>query len=131
MDNKDENKKYGQRHRQKNDDKANKRRRGHQIYFSPDEWQRVLTKADWVKRAPAVYAREVSLGYKPVVPDPEFRHELMRCRDDIKKLFSFLKRKELAQEERLNFISQLPFLRRWVTAVEKILDFLDMWIKRV
>lgn len=131
MDNKDENKKYGQRHKQKNDDKANKRRRGHQIYFSPDEWQRVVAKADWVKRAPAVYVREVSLGYKPAIPDPEFRHELMRCRDDIKKLFSFLKRKELAQEERLNFISQLPFLRRWITAVEKILDFLDMWMKRV
>lgn len=131
MNNKDENKMYGQRHKQKDTAKVDKKRRGHKIYFSPDEWKRVVAKADWVKRESSVYVREVALGYKPVVPDPEFRHELMRCRDDIKKLFSFLKRQGLAQEERLNYISQLPFLRRWIMAVEKILDFLDIWIKRV
>ena len=120
-----------QRFKESETDPSDDRRRPHKVYFTDAEWKVIVGKADWVNRAPSVYLREVGLGYKPIVPDPEFRHELMRCRDDIKKLFSFLKRKELAQEERLNYISQLPFLRRWISAVEKILDFLDMWIKRV
>lgn len=131
MDKQNENKKYYRRYKRNDDDKVDKKRRGHKIYFSPDEWERVVAKADWVKRESSVYVREVALGYKPAIPDPEFRHEMMRCRDDIKKLFSFLKNKGYSQGKRLEYISQQAFLKEWMGAVEKILDFLDMWIKRV
>ena len=128
---KNDNKQPVRRKRRTDNDISTKKRWPHKIYFSDDEWAQVVAKADWVKREPSVYGREVMLGYKPVVPDPEFRHGLMRCRDDIKKLFDFLRGLRLTTEERYNLIVQLDFLEKWTKGVTNILDFLDCWIKRV
>lgn len=123
--------KQKRRYKRTDEDVSPKKRWPHKIYFSDDEWRRVVAKADWLNREPSVYGREVMLGYKPVVPDPEFRHELWRCRDDIKKLFGFLSGLRLVEEKRYEYISTRPFLEKWTAGVEKILTFLDKWIKRV
>lgn len=123
--------KQKRRYKRTDEDVSPKKRWPHKIYFSDDEWRRVVAKADWLNRETSVYVREVALGYKPVVPDPEFRHELWRCRDDIKKLFGFLSGLRLVEEKRYEYISIRPFLEKWTAGVEKILTFLDKWIKRV
>ena len=120
-----------QRFKESESDISDDRRRPHKVYFTDDEWKVIVGKADWVNRAPSVYLREVGLGYKPIVPDPEFRHQLMRIGDDIRKLFAFLKGMNLSQEDRYQTMCEIGFLKRWTEGVSKILDFLDKWIKRV
>ena len=117
--------------REKNKDVLSLKRRQHKVYFTDAEWQIVNAKADHLNRETSVYIREVSLGYKPVIPDPEFRHGLMQVSDDIRKLFAFLKGMNLTQEDRLQIMSQDAFLNRWKAGVEKELNFINEWIKRV
>ena len=120
-----------QRFKESETDPSDDRRRPHKVYFTDAEWKVIVGKADWVNRAPSVYLREVGLGYKPIVPDPEFRPQLMHIGDDIRKLFAFLKGMNLTQEDRYQTMCEIGFLKRWTEGVSKILDFLDKWIKRV
>lgn len=117
--------------RQRNKEVSSLKRKQHKVYYTDDEWQIVNDKAAHLNRETSVYIREISLGYKPVVPDPEFRHSLMQVSDDIRKLFAFLKGMNLTQEDRLQIMSQDAFLNRWKAGVEKELNFINEWIKRV
>ena len=107
-----------QRFKESESDISDDRRRPHKVYFTDAEWKVIVGKADWVNRAPSVYLREVGLGYKPIVPDPEFRHQLMRIGDDIRKLFAFLKGMNLSQEDRYQTMCEIGFLKRWTEGVK-------------
>lgn len=119
------------RFKESDSDTSLTKRRAHKVYLNEKEWEIILRKSAHLNREPSVYGREVMLGYKPIVPDPEFRHGLMRAEDDIRKLFAFLKGLNYPQEERYQYMCVERFLEHWTDAVEKILIFLDMWIKRV
>ena len=106
-------------------------RRAHKIYFTDDEWRITKAKADNVDSAPSVYVREVALEYKPVKPDRDFRRELMRVRDDLKKFFAFVSLQGWTQEERKQKLSEFGFLSRWAEGILKELKFLDFWIRRL
>ena len=106
-------------------------RRPHKVYFTDDEWRTIKAKSDNVDSAPSVYVREVALGYKPVKPDRDFRRELMRVRDDLKKFFSFVSLQGWTQEERKQKLSEFGFLFRWAEGILKELKFLDFWIRRL
>lgn len=109
----------------------NKKRRLHSVYCDDEEWNIISRKADALDMERSVYIREVSLGYKPTVPDREFRRQMMAIRDDILKHFQFLKSMNLTTEKRRQIISETGFQKYWTTCVKKELDFLNMWIKRL
>ena len=64
------------------DDYKENVRKAHKIYFKDDEWKTITSKANALDMERSVYVREVSLGYKPVIPDREFRRDLLRRRRD-------------------------------------------------
>lgn len=105
-------------------------RKAHKIYFKDDEWKAITCKADALDMERSVYVREVSLGYNPVVPDREFRRELMSVRDDLKKFFGFISSKRWTQEERIKKLWDISFLQIWSNGIMKELDFLNKWIRR-
>lgn len=106
-------------------------RRAHKVYFTDDEWNIIHSKADALDMEASVYVREVSLGYKPVKPDREFRHELFRVRDDIKKFFGFISAQRWTPEERIKKLWDIGFLQVWSKGIVKELEFLDKWLRRV
>lgn len=108
-----------------------KKRKSHVVYFTDEEWRSITYKASNLDMENSAYIRDVSLKYKPIVPDPEFRREMMAVRYDIKNLFKMLDALHLTEQKRLEMITSFGFLQRWINGVKKELDFLDKWIKRV
>lgn len=108
-----------------------KKRKRHIIYLSDEEFAHITTNAARIDMDPGVYIRKVATGYKPAIPDPEFRREMMAVRYDVKNLFKWLEALHLTEQKRLEMIASFGFLQRWINGVKKELDFLDMWIKRV
>ena len=107
------------------------KRRSHVVYYNDREWDIISSKSAHLDMDRGVYIREVSLGYKPTIPDRDFRQEMMRVRDDVKKLFQILESLNLSREKRLEKITEFGFLQRWTNGVKDELDFLDRWIKKV
>lgn len=105
-------------------------RKAHKIYFKDDEWKAITSKANALDMERSVYVREVSLGYKPVTPDREFRRELMAVRDDLKKFFAFISAQRWTQDERMKKLWDIGFLKTWSKGIMKELDFLNKWIRR-
>ena len=105
-------------------------RKAHKIYFKDDEWKTITSKANALDMERSVYVREVSLGYKPVTPDREFRRELMAVRDDLKKFFAFIAAQRWTQDERMKKLWDIGFLKTWSKGIMKELDFLNKWIRR-
>ena len=105
-------------------------RKAHKIYFKDDEWKTITSKANALDMERSVYVREVSLGYKPVTPDREFRRELMAVRDDLKKFFAFISAQRWTQDERVKKLWDIGFLKTWSIGIMKELDFLNKWIRR-
>lgn len=105
-------------------------RKAHKIYFKDDEWKTITSKANALDMERSVYVREVSLGYKPVTPDREFRRELMAVRDDLKKFFAFISAQRWTQDERMKKLWDIGFLKTWSKGIMKELDFLNKWIRR-
>ena len=108
-----------------------KKRRPHKVYYNAEEWDRITQKSSALDMDHGVYIRDVSLGYKPVVPDREFRREMMGVRSDIKSLFKMLEALHLTPQKRMEKMTDFGFLQRWISGVKKELDFLDNWIKRL
>ena len=105
-------------------------RKAHKIYFKDDEWKTITSKANALDMERSVYVREVSLGYKPVTPDREFRRELMAVRDDLKKFFAFISAQRWTQDERMKKLWDIGFLKTWSKGIMKELDFLNKCIRR-
>ena len=105
-------------------------RKAHKIYFKDDEWKTITSKANALDMERSVYVREVSLGYKPVTPDREFRRELMAVRDDLKKFFAFISAQRWTQDERMKKLWDIGFLKTRSKGIMKELDFLNKWIRR-
>lgn len=119
------------RGRKKSSDGFNENvRKAHKIYFKDDEWKTITSKANVLDMERSVYVREVSLGYKPVTPDREFRRELMAVRDDLKKFFAFISAQRWTQDERMKKLWDIGFLQTWSKGIMKELDFLNKWIRR-
>ena len=108
-----------------------KKRKLHSVYYNVEEWDKITQKSSHLDMENGVYIREDSLGYKPVVPDREFRREMMGVRSDIKSLFKVLESLHLTPQKRMEKLTDFGFLQRWINGVKKELDFLDGWIKRV
>ena len=108
-----------------------KKRKPHKVYYNDQEWDEITQKSGHLDMDHGVYIRDVSLGYKPVVPDREFRREMMGVRSDIKNLFKLLESLHLTPQKRIEKLTDFGFLQRWINGVKKELDFLDNWIKRV
>ena len=108
-----------------------KKRKPHKVYFNDEEWLKITQKSGRLDMDNGVYIRDTSLGYKPTVPDREFRREMMAVRSDIKSLFKMLEALHLTPQKRMEKLTDFGFLQRWIDGVKKELDFLDNWIKRV
>lgn len=106
-------------------------RKAHKIYFNDDEWKVITSKANALDMDRSVYVREVALGYNPVIPDREFRRELMAVRDDLKKFFAFISAQRWTQEERMKKLWNIGLLDVWKTGIQRELEFLNKWIRRV
>lgn len=108
-----------------------KKRKAHAVYLSIEEYAHVTEVAAQLNMDTGTFIRMVATGYKPIIPDPEFRREMMAIRYDIKNLFKILESLHLTEKKRLEMITSFGFLQRWIKGVKKELDFLDMWIKRL
>lgn len=107
------------------------KRKPHAVYYSRKEWDMITAKATDLDMERGVYIREVSLGYHPVVADPEFRKEIMKIRSDIVNLFKILDSMDMTPEKRKAVLYDFGFLQRWINGVKKELDMLDYWYKRL
>ena len=108
---------------------SDEKRKKYSVWLNENERSIISEKADAVGMSFSVYMRERAMDYNPIVPDPEFRQELMRVRDDIKRLFSILD-KAMTPEQRYKKITEWGFLRDWEKKKKKELRFCDKWIDR-
>ena len=108
---------------------SDEKRKKFSVWLNEYELRIINEKADAVGMNLSVYMRTRAMDYTPIIPDPEFRQELMRVRDDIKRLFSILD-KAMTPEQRYKKITEWGFLRDWVKAVKKELRFINKWIDR-
>ena len=114
------------------DGAISKARKKKNIYFSDMEWSKIGELSRTLNfHSRSQYIREVATGYRPMVPDPEMKKELMKVRTDLNKFWSYFDSKNFSDDERLGRIRNMDFQREWAKGIKAELMFINKWIKRL
>lgn len=101
------------------------------IRLSDEEEQYIADNAQKCRMNFSEYCRKVLMNYKPSVPDPQFRDNLIAARKDIVNFINFIRRKKLDPEERKKFLEQLPTIKTWWKSLFVEIKFIDQQMGRM
>ena len=111
------------------DKKTSKERPIRHIRMSDDEWDFAQQNAHLCHKQTSTYIRQLAAGYRPMVPDPELKHQLAKVRVDI---VNFAKRLAGLKDEDRNLLLKDPNTNAiWSNGVKKELDFIDDLMRRL
>ena len=77
------------------------------------------------------YCRQVLMGYKPGVPDPELRDGLFAARKDMVNFINNISGLKMNKEERSRFLASMPTIRIWWKALFAEIEWIDKYMERM
>ena len=106
-----------------------KERKPRHIRYSDEEWNFVSENASRCNKPTGTYIRDLSTGYRPMVPDPELKHQLAKVRIDIVNFAKHLN--GLSDSDRAMLLKDPNTHSIWSASVKKELDFIDDLMRRL
>ena len=105
-----------------------KERKIRHIRMSDEEWNFATENARKCHKFTSTYIRELAAGYRPMVPDPELKHQLSKIRIDIVNFAKHLN--GLSDGDRSILLRDPNTHSIWAKSVKDELDFIDDLMRR-
>ncbi len=99
------------------------------IRMSDEEWEFARENAHLCHKQTGTYIRLLATGYRPLVPDPELKHQLAKVRIDIVNYAKHLE--GLSDTDRTLLLKDPDTHEIWTKGVKKELDFIDDLMRRL
>jgi len=88
-------------------------RKSKTIRLNDEEIAIISENASKCKKNFSEYCRDILMGYKPHVPDPELRNGLFAARKDIVNFINNIRGLNMTKEERSKFLASIPTIKMW------------------
>ena len=97
--------------------------------MSDEEWNFATENARLCHKFTSTYIRDLAAGYRPMVPDPELKHQLSKIRIDIVNFAKHLN--GLSDGDRSILLRDPNTHSIWSKSVKDELDFIDDLMRRI
>ena len=101
------------------------------LRLTEDEVSHIAENARRCRKNFSEYCRQVLMGYKPGVPDPELRDGLLAARKDMMNFINNISGLNMTREERSRFLASMPTIRIWWKALFTEIEWIDKYMKRM
>lgn len=101
------------------------------LRLTEKEIQHIAENARRCRKNFSEYCRQVLMGYKPCVPDPELRDGLFAARKDMVNFINNIRGLNMSKEERSRFLASMPTIRIWWRALFAEIEWIDNYMKRM
>lgn len=101
------------------------------LRFTDEELKHITENARRCRKNFSDYCRQVLMGYKPGVPDPELRDGLFAARKDMVNFINNISGLKMTKEERSRFLASMPTIRIWWKALFAEIEWIDNYMKRM
>ena len=106
-------------------------RKSRTIRLNDEEMAIISENASKCKKNFSEYCRDILMGYKPHVPDPELRNGLFAARKDIVNFINNIHGLNMSKEERSRFLASMPTIKIWWKAMITEVEWIDKYIERM
>ena len=106
-------------------------RKSRTIRLNDEEMAIISENASKCKKNFSEYCRDILMGYKPHVPDPELRNGLFAARKDIVNFINNISGLNMTKEERSKFLALIPTIKTWWKAMISEIEWIDKYIERM
>ena len=106
-------------------------RRSRTIRLNDEEMAIISENASKCKKNFSEYCRDILMGYKPRIPDPELRKELFAARKDIVNFINNIHGLNMTKEERSKFLASMPTIKMWWKAMISEIECIDKYMERM
>lgn len=106
-------------------------RKSRTIRLNDEEMAIISENASKCKKNFSEYCRDILMGYKPHVPDPELRNGLFEARKDIVNFINNIHGLNMSKEERSRFLASMPTIKIWWKAMITEVEWIDKYIERM
>ena len=106
-------------------------RKSRTIRLNDEEMAIISENASKCKKNFSEYCRDILMGYKPHVPDPELRKELFAARKDIVNFINNIHGLNMTKEERSKFLASIPTIKMWWKAMISEIEWIDKYMERM
>ena len=101
------------------------------LRLTEEEVRHITENARRFQKNFSEYCRQVLMGYKPGVPDPELRDGLLAARKDMVNFINNISGLDMTKEERSRFLASMPTIRIWWKALFAEIEWIDKYMKRM
>ena len=101
------------------------------LRFTEEEAKHIAENARRCRKNFSEYCRQVLMGYKPGVPDPELRDGLFAARKDMVNFINNIRGLNMSKEERSRFLASMPTIRIWWKALFAEIEWIDKYMERM
>lgn len=101
------------------------------LRLTEEEVRHITENAKRCRKNFSEYCRQVLMGYKPGVPDPELRDGLLAARKDMVNFINNISGLNMTREERSRFLASMPTIRIWWKALFTEIEWIDKYMKRM
>lgn len=106
-------------------------RKSRTIRLNDEEMAIISENASKCKKNFSEYCRDILMGYKPRIPDPELRKELFAARKDIVNFINNIHGLKMTKEERSKFLASMPTIKMWWKAMISEIEWIDKYLERM
>lgn len=106
-------------------------RKSRTIRLNDEEMAIISENASKCKKNFSEYCRDILMGYKPHVPDPELRNGLFAARKDMVNFINNISGLNMTKEERSKFLALIPTIKTWWKAMISEIEWIDKYIERM
>ena len=106
-------------------------RKSRTIRLNDEEMAIISENASKCKKNFSEYCRDILMGYKPRIPDPELRKELFAARKDIVNFINNIHGLNMTKEERSKFLASMPTIKMWWKAMISEIEWIDKYLERM
>ena len=101
------------------------------LRLTEEEVRHITENARRFQKNFSEYCRQVLMGYKPGVPNPELRDGLLAARKDMVNFINNISGLDMTKEERSRFLASMPTIRIWWKALFAEIEWIDKYMKRM
>ena len=106
-------------------------RKSRTIRLNDEEMAIISENASKCKKNFSEYCRDILMGYKPRIIDPELRKELFAARKDIVNFINNIHGLNMTKEERSKFLASIPTIKMWWKAMISEIEWIDKYLERM
>ena len=106
-------------------------RKSKTIRLNDEEIAIISENARNCKKNFSEYCRQVLLGYKPRIPDPELRKGLFTARKDMVNFINNISGLNMTKEERSRFLASIPTIKMWWKAMISEIEWINKYMDKM